>query len=199
MTAENFLRVMQKAETKKLGDSVYRFLSYLCLRTNNVNCLTLRNDVIAKHLGVCERSVAGYISTLAGEDIIMVSYNRRRHTRTIRIVVEREDRYIEPAYDELSEAQRKFKDRYPNRAIDCEVPADVNLDCLLAEMELSQFLKETDNMSLKSCCIKHYKLIMKGHWRDSQHKVTKQRYLHGRKYTKEELDSLWQNIEDVEV
>lgn len=190
---------MQKAETKKLGDSVYRFLSFLCLRSNNSNCVTLPTQVMAKLLGVCERSVAGWMSTLAAEEILNVVYNRRKRTRYIYITTFEKKKFVEPDYKDMTEAQRKFKDRYPNRAIDCDTPEKIDIDKLLAEMELSTFLKTCDNMSFKSCVIKHYDLILTGLWRDAQYKISHSNFSTGRHYTREELNSKMQNIEDIEV
>lgn len=199
MNAENYMKIMQKADTKKLGDSVYRFLSFLCLRANSSNCVTLSNEVLVKMLGVCERSITGWASTLVAEDLINVVYNRRKHQRLIYINVADRKRYVEPDYKDLSPAQRKFKDRFPNREIDCDVPSHVDMDRLLAEIELSFFLKTCDNMSLKSCVGKNYQLILKGWWRDSKYKNSQSNFSTGRNHTRDEMNSLFQNIEDIDI
>lgn len=201
MNAETYLQVMLNAETKKLSESVYRFFSHLCLKTNNVNKTTLTNEVLINNLKVSERTISSWLSKLEETGLVNVIHNRHKHERIIYINgTEAVKGFVEPSYECMSQAQRKFKDRYPNRAIDCEVPENVDMDRLLEEMELSKFLKTCENMSLKSCVIKHYDLILKGFWRDSEYKIPQRsNFSTGRNYTREEMNSLFQNIEDFEV
>lgn len=200
MDAETYFKLMKKAETKKLGDSEYRFFSHLCLRSNVQNMTKPTNEMLKKVFEVNERSISRWLTVLEDKGLINVVYNRHRHERFIYInQVNSNKGFIEPSFEDLSEAQRKFKLRFPNRIINCEVPVEVDMDGLIHEIEKSKYLLSCSNMTLKSCAIKYYQKIMSGDYRDIDSITNISNFSTGRNYTREEMNSLFQNVEDVEV
>lgn len=65
----------------------------------------------------------------------------------------------------LSLSQLTFKEAFPNKAIDCDIPANIDLQKLIEEIKLSTWLQKQDNISLKSC-IKLYEKIIAGAYRN---------------------------------
>lgn len=200
MDAETYFKLMKKAETKKLGDSEYRFFSHLCLRSNVKNFTKPTNEMLKNVFGVNERSISRWLTVLEEKGLVNVVYNRHRHERFIYInSVDSNKGFVEPSLEDMSEAQRKFKLRFPDRVVDCEVPIDVDMDRLIREIENSRHLLACTNMSLKSCAIKYYEKIIRGDYRNIETITSSSNFSTGRTYTKEEMNSLFQNIDDIEV
>lgn len=169
---KEFGKIIRRAIEKHLDGNEIKMLGVIALNLDARNSCTKLTKELAVIMGdekgpVHENSVKNWVSSLKAKGIINTVQNVHTHRRHIYIKGLESDKFrTEIAFEDMSEAQRKFKTRYPNRIIDCDVPDNVDMDALLEEMEKSAKLKRWDNMSLFSVCIKHYKAIMSGAWRD---------------------------------
>lgn len=89
--------------------------------------------------------------------------------------------------------------RYPGKKIDCQVASFENIDYskLIDAIETSQFLQRNDNLSLK-WCLTHYADIISGTYKTSLPEQGKKNYSE-REYSSGELNSLFQNIDEIEI
>ena len=67
----------------------------------------------------------------------------------------------------LSPSQQAFKQAFPEKVIDCDIPPDIDIERLIKEVSLSKFLREQPNITLKSC-VKLHERILAGNYRDDQ-------------------------------
>ena len=89
----------------------------------------------------------------------------------------------------------EFKKEFPNKAIDTALLnyKDSDLKELLNEIKKSKFLTTNNNLSLK-WCLEHSKDILSG-----KYKTYKAQNFKSREYKRNEINSLFQNIDDIEV
>lgn len=95
----------------------------------------------------------------------------------------------------------RFKKLYPGKAIDCQIACYPNVDYnkLNTALDSSIFLQQSNNLSLK-WCLENYEKIIKGDYNSSL--MNQQEYKSNfkpRERTYEEINSAFQNIEDIEV
>lgn len=174
---KDFGKIMRRAVEKHLDGNEIKMLAVVALNLDARNSCTKLNKELAVFMGdekgpVSESSITNWLSSLKAKGVVNIIQNSHSHRRHVYIRGLEDLKYrIEPDFEDMSEAQRKFKMKFPNRNIDCDVPDNVDMDALLAEIELSSRLMKWDNMSLKSVCIRHYKAIMAGAWRDEPKQV----------------------------
>lgn len=165
--------ILREVDSMNLDGREIKLFLHLLVKVNDFGYCDESNEDLAKRMNVSERTITDTVSTLKKKGIINVVQNRHKHRRQIyvRRLGDNPKYQEEPSFEEMTEAQKKFKTLFPNRTVDCDVPATVNMDELLEEMKRSWWLmNKADNMSLRSCCIKHFKLIMSGHYRDGKFK-----------------------------
>ena len=102
----------------------------------------------------------------------------------------------------------KFKQAFPNKIVeeDFVIPDYVDMDKLIQGINNSpEFLLGAKNFGLKLCCRKDiYEKIIAGYYDKIDHSSTKAKSAEhvsenkGRSYTKEELDGLFDSLEDIE-
>lgn len=95
---------------------------------------------------------------------------------------------------------KSFQEHCPGKAIDCQIsdmPA-VDYDALMLAIKQSpQFLMKADNLSLK-WCLEHANEIIAGKWKQYED-TKKQANFTQREYTAEELNALFQNVDEIEI
>ena len=154
------------------------------------------NEDFAKELGVDERTVSRRLASLAEKKFINIVLNRHKHRRQIYINVPG----TPPLYDDMqiySEGQKKFAEAFPDRMIDTDVPEWLDIDLLIDCIKASNFLSSAKNMSLKSCLERYPAIIAKGYAEYRNNKSSS--FSTGRDHSREELNSLWSNIDELEV
>ena len=162
------VEMLRKLEDMDLTADEHRVLCRVALQTNAFGYCDESNEVLAKKTKICERNITDIVKSLADRYIVNVIYNRHKHKRLIYIKGYIDKYEFEPAFEQMTEAQKKFKQVFPNRAVDCDWPEWKDVDALLEECKKSSFLmKRATGMSLKSF-VKLYDIIMSGTYRDKQ-------------------------------
>ena len=109
----------------------------------------------------------------------------------------------------LSENQIKFAKHFPKKEIDADLKPEQNIDLLIQAINKSDFLPNRDNLKL-SFFVKHYDEILDGKYdrfeKDKEklkeywlNQNTKDSSFKGRNYSKEELNALFDSIDEIEV
>lgn len=100
---------------------------------------------------------------------------------------------------EFSLSQKKFHDAFPDKAIDCDIPDNCDIDKIIAALRESEFWRTQKNITLKSC-IKQYDKLTAGAYKDFKRANNKDTVgFQRREYTKEQLDAMFTSIDDFEV
>ena len=107
---------------------------------------------------------------------------------------------INPEY--WSESQIKFNKAFPDKAINNDIPADVNVDLLIKKINQSEFLKSQKRFDLKWCVLHHISIEI-GYYDDYQKKqsdvIQQESTFMTHSFSKQELDSLFDNINEVKL
>lgn len=111
------------------------------------------------------------------------------------------DGCIKPEY--WSESQIKFNKAFPDKAINYEITPDVNIDLLIKKINQSEFLKSQKRFDLKWCVLHHISIEI-GYYDDFQKKqsdaISQQESMFmTHSFSKQELDSLFDNINEVKL
>lgn len=113
------------------------------------------------------------------------------------------DGSIKPEY--WSESQLKFNQAFPDKAINYEIPADVNIELLIKKINQSEFLKSQKRFDLKWCVLHHISIEI-GYYDDYQKKQSdviqhqqQESTFMTHSFSKQELDSLFDNINEVNL
>lgn len=194
--------IMLKTDELELDGLSVRLLLYVLKNTNDFGYCEKSNQQISEHFDVSERSITGSVSILASKGLIRIVQNRHKHKRMIYVQgLSQAQRYREePPIEAMTPGQKKFKELFPDRTVDCDIPIGVDIDQLLEEMKKSTWIMtKAHNMTLKSCCITHYKLIMSGHYRDEKFIEKTSSFSTKRTYSSNELNSLFQDVDDIEI
>ena len=89
----------------------------------------------------------------------------------------------------------KFKIAFPNKLIDTNKVSDsIDMEKLIQAINDSPFLRSANNFTLKVCC-KYYDSIIAGKYAQTPNITVHTDH----NYTKSDLDSLYKNIDDVDV
>lgn len=94
----------------------------------------------------------------------------------------------------------QFMTIFPEKEIDMQLGAitqKIDYERLLAELRRSEFLTNSDNLSLR-WCIDHADEIIAGKYAPHGGRVEEKK-LSGRRYTREEIDSLIQSVDEIEI
>lgn len=193
--------VLRKADGADLSGTELKMLLRILLTTNNFGYSAETNYSLQEHFKWSERTVTEAVSGLKKKNIIRVVLNKHKNRRQIYIcgfVPFAE--YEEPKLEEMSEAQQKFKKAFPNRVVDCEVPDGVDMDTLIEKIKAINWISQAKNMTLKSFVVTHYDKIMTGKWTSSQSiRVKPAANFTQREYTKEEMNALFQSVDEIEI
>jgi biotin operon repressor len=126
----------------------------------------------------------------------------------------KESTYLEDITDNstqfiLNESQieffAEFKKSFPHKKIDCQIACfpDMDYKQLIASIYDSEFLMLNNNLSLK-WCLQHSKDIINGNYkchklREVEAMIEKTNISKERKYTPSDINSYFQDIDDIEV
>lgn len=194
-------RILRRAYERKIYGGELTMLNAILCNCNDQGECRKSNQEFTKQLEVSDRSVTGWISDLKKRGVIGICINSHSHVRII-YVRGLEGKYKCPnTYQDLSPEQKMFKDAFPSKIIDCEVPKNVNMSALINEIKKSAFLQTAENMTLKSYAIRKYDRIMQGVYRDEimMKKYGTTHFANERNYTKEEMNSLFMSVEEIEI
>ncbi len=199
MKDEDIGKVMRRAYEKNIDDSELKMLLAVAVNTNDRGFCAISNEKFAKRLKASPRSITGWLTDLKDKRLVNIIQNKHRHERWIYINGLKFTKYETPEPEDMSPEQKLFHEAFPNKAIDCDVPEEVDMPKLISNIKKNWFVTTADNMSLYSCAVKHYKAIMTGRWTDAKYMPQQSNFSTGRNYTKEELNSLFQSIDEIEI
>lgn len=122
------------------------------------------------------------------------------------LVVDKNSPFVKTSKQEVSylkEIKTSFKKAFPdkNNFIKAQVPSNFNINLLLEKIKQSPFLVERSFVNL-NWCIKNYEAIISDYYKPyNQEKVVKSSSdtFSSRQYSQEFFDSLYDNLDDVEV
>lgn len=96
-----------------------------------------------------------------------------------------------------TEAQKKFAAAFPDKLIDCDIPAHVDIDKIIEGVKQSEFFRTQKNITLASC-IKHYDKIINGGYKDYKNIKSSSAVLNNC-YSKEQLSKMFTTNQPYEV
>lgn len=197
---------MRKAFEKGADDNDLTMLMAILLNMDEDYC-GKSNEQLARYLKDTgrkgsERSITDWVAALKDKNIIGVIQNRHAHRRQIYIRgINKERKFAyEPALEDMTEAQRKFKRAFPDRKVDCDVPDDVDIDLVIEIAKKSNYIQTVaTGMTLYSFCYRHYDNLIQGRLGGMELKKDTDANFTQRTYTKEQCNSLFQKVEEIEV
>lgn len=199
---------IRKAYEKGAEGNDFQMLTAILLNMDDDFCGKSNEDFVkifqTQGQKVSDRSITNWVAALKEKNIIGVIQNKHAHRRQIYIRgINKEVKFaFEPALEDMSEAQRKFKKAFPDRMVDCEVSSEVDIDLIIYEIQhSSQIQNNLKFMTLFSFCHKFYKRLIDGAWRDRDANVRKSS-ITGHTYTKEEMNSLMitmDRLDEIEI
>ena len=199
LTDKEIGKIIRKAYDRKLFGGELTMLAAIANNCNNYGECRKSNKDFEKQLNVSGRTISHWIASLKANGIIGVCINNHLHSRIVYIRDFKRDFTWSGKIEDLSTAQRIFREAFPNREIDCEIPDTVNIKLLINEIRLSRFWSHAQNLTLKSY-IKKYDQIVHGKYRDDfMSTPTGSNFSTGRHYTREEINSYVQSIDEIEI
>ena len=200
MNCNNFQKMMAKAYEYDLTGDEFKLFGAILLNMNEYYACNKTNQFLARFLNVSPSSVSKWVGSMVKKGILTVTLNVYKHLRSIKLTNPQCARPEPVPERAMTEAQLKFHKAFPKKAINCEIPKNVNIDLLIAMVKESR-LKDYDNVSLYSCVVRYYDDIMRGVYR-SDTLIPKGRaggFSTERKHTKEETDRLYMSIEELQA
>ena len=184
--------------SKKLSDSEKVLYARLSSKLNEEGYCDLPDSKLAEIMNVDERTVRRRLENLENNDFITRIYNRKTSKRRIYLKGYTPQFLDEKLPEQNLEDIMKFKEAFPERKIDMPVlPNYVDMDLMIRKIKAKKFLREASNMSLASCVRSYYQIISKNGY-ESAEKIERD-YTNKHDYTPEELNGLFQNIDDIEI
>ena len=197
MDSTKIAKLMILADRKKIGGGEARLLLAIVARLNAYDRCETSNEILAQHLEVTERAITKWLSSLEDAELVTVKLNRRKHRRQIYINHPGGTPKFEPIpQEDWTEAQKRFHEVLPQRIIDAEWPDDYDMELLIQEIKMSEFLQSAPNMSFRSF-VRWYPIIIKGKYRTGT--SDKRSNFKQREYSEEEMNSLYQDIGEIEI
>ena len=95
----------------------------------------------------------------------------------------------------------KFITLFPNKVIDIQLSSvmkEINYEDLIRQLELSNFLKENNNLSLKWCIENYEDIVEKKKYKTYSNYQVSGEYK-GRSYSRDELNALIQSVDEIEL
>ena len=184
--------------SKKLSDSEKLLYARLSSKLNEDGYCDLPDSKLAEIMNVDERTVYRRLKNLEDNDFITRIYNRKTSKRRIYLKGYTPQFLDEKLPEQNLEDIMKFKEAFPERRIDISIlPSYVDMDLMIRKIKAKKFLREASNMSLASCVRAYYQIISKNGY-ESADKIERD-YTNKHDYTSEELNGLFQNIDDIEI
>lgn len=199
----DFADIIRKNFSKLTGSEL-KMLIAIAGKTNSLGYCSTSNKDFAKLLSIdeenktSERTISALVASLRAKKVITLTINSHKNQRWL--FIKGYSRYKKIVDEEfMSEEQLKFHKAFPCKEINCAIPKSVDIDKLIEMIKRSTYVTTMDNMDLKSCCIKNYDKIIRGDYDDEKYKNLSPRLSNGRQYTKEEYDSLYQSVDEIEI
>lgn len=183
-----------KVLTSNLRAGEIKLLMLIQMAREKSGAFKRTNQDICKMFKVSRRTVQYWLEHLEEKQLIKIFMDNRNHTRIIRLDFGKQTRALE--YAEMSEAQKKFFDAFPSSQINAEIPENIDIDKFIAKIQCSKNLKPLKFASLK-WYLDRYDDIMNDAWKGPNSR--KSNFSTGREYTREEMNSLFQNIDDIVI
>ena len=200
MKDEDIGKVMRRAYEKNVDPAELKMLLAVITHTNDRGICATSNEKFAKIMNASPRSITGWLTALKDKRLVNIIQNKHRHERWIYINGLQFTKYEPPEPEEMAPEQKMFHEAFPNKEIDCEVPLNVNMGLLINEIKGSTFLRTASNVTLKSCVVNHYNKIIKGGYRDDVMGIPENKQKSWeRNYSKEEYNSLFQSVDEIEI
>ena len=181
--------------SKEIGSDEKLLYAEITARLNYAGYCTTPNKTFADLFNREIRTISIWMANLKNAGFIRIVQDNKKHRRLLY------PKYSsDPSQDvegkDMPEKVRKFHEAFPDGMIDTfNVPDEVDMDKLIEGIMRNKFLREkARNWGLKSCIAK-YKAIINDHYKsfDSREPST------SRYHTKEELNSLFQNVDEIEI
>lgn len=184
--------------SKKISDSEKLLYARLSSKLNDAGYCDLPDVKLAEISNVDERTVRRRLGNLEKNNFITRVYNRKQSKRRIFLKGYTPQFMDEKLPEQNLEDINKFKEAFPERKIDLIViPGYVDMDLMIKNIKTKKFLKEASNMSLASCVRSYYQIISKNGYKSGD---DIERHLNNeREMTPEEMNALFQNIDEIEV
>jgi len=198
----DYEKILKTADKLGLTDGELRMFIAIVARINSDGFCETSNETFMRKFFKSERTITSWISSLEDRNIIRTIFNNHKHKRHIYI---RMPGLVKTPYQPITnpnfmtDEQYKFHQILPDRDIDCEWDPALNMDAVISEIKKSYFLRN-NNMSLASFK-RNYNKIISGAYRDQGWIGTnaKPNFSCRRNYTKEEINSVIQDIDDIEI
>ncbi len=184
--------------SKKISDSERVLYARLSSKLNENGYCDLPDSKLAEIANVDERTVRRRLESLEKNDFITRVYNRKQSKRRIFLKGYTPQFLDEKLPEQNLEDITKFKEAFPDRRIDLNIiPSYVDMDLMIKKIKAKKFLREATNMSLSSCVRAYYQIISKNGY-ESADKIERNSQ-NKRDYTTDEINSLFQNIDEIEI
>ena len=184
--------------SKKISDSERVLYARLSSKLNEDGYCDLPDSKLAEIMNVDERTVYRRLKNLEDNDFITRIYNRKISRRRIYLKGYTPQFLDEKLPEQNLEDITKFKEAFPDRRIDLNIiPSYVDMDLMIKKIKAKKFLREATNMSLSSCVRAYYQIISKNGY-ESADKIERNSQ-NKRDYTTDEINSLYQNIDEIEI
>ena len=184
--------------SKKISDSEKLLYARLSSKLNENGYCDLPDSKLAAITSLHERTVRRRLESLEKNDFITRVYNRKQSKRRIFLKGYTPQFLDEKLPEQNLEDITKFKEAFPDRRIDLNIiPSYVDMDLMIKKIKAKKFLREATNMSLSSCVRAYYQIISKNGY-ESADKIERNSQ-NKRDYTTDEINSLFQNIDEIEI
>lgn len=181
--------------SKELSGNEKILYGLISVRLTTPGYCSVQNKELCKFFDVDEKTISSWIANLKKNDFIRVVQNNRKHRRQIYL----REFPVPPGEEEpqkFSEKQQMFVDAFPDRLVDMnEIPDFVDMPLLIKFVKSSKWLSEHKECSL-SWLVKRYKEILNGKYKNYKRKGKASTE---RDYTRDEMNALYQNPEEVEI
>ena len=184
--------------SKKLSDSEKLLYARLSSKLNEDGYCDLPDSKLAEIMNVDERTVYRRLKNLEDNDFITRIYNRKTSKRRKYLKGYTPQFLDEKLPEQNLEDITKFKEAFPERRIDLNIiPSYVDMDLMIRKIKAKKFLREATNMSLSSCVRAYYQIISKNGY-ESADKI-ESGLTNKHEYTSEEMNALFQSIDEIEI
>lgn len=184
--------------SKKVGGAEKWLYLEIKYRVDERNLCRATNKFFAEFFNVDERTIRRWIETLTRNGFIRVYRNKKNGLRVIEPVFICDK--VEERNEEIEDERiTKFKQAFPYKKLGkvTTIPDWVDVDKIIRALRESKFLREQGSVTLKSC-IDNYNYIIAGDFKD-YYKGRQKSFSTERNYTKEEMNALFQSIDEIEI
>lgn len=193
------IEIERKLLSAKLNVGQLKLVMLISLNKDSSGVFKLKNEEILSRFqdagySIEERALQKWIKQLKDEQIITV--RTRKRERFIRLNYAKKQYSLE--YPEMSEAQRKFKDAFPKRQVNADVPDTVDMDSLILKIKNSKKLMRYEFTSLR-WFVENYDRVMNGEWDNTRFQGTDNELENGRTYNNEEVNSYSKSADEIEI